>query len=114
MTTTPIATTAGAARQRLAASLATLQQDPNLPPPILAMVQGLARAMGPLFQVERGTGDPTLLFTARAVLQETLGKMQELHAAAPRAPEPVAVDPDERAFVLAVLPEAQPWLVLER
>lgn len=51
---------------------------------------------------------------AQAIEAVALGKMQELHAAAPRAPEPVLVDPDERAFVLAVLPEAQPWLVLER
>jgi hypothetical protein len=76
MTTSPIAATASNARQRLASSLASLQQDPNLPASILDVVSGLARAMGPLFQVERGTGDPSLLFTARAVLQETLGRMQ--------------------------------------
>mgnify|MGYP007037358219 CR=1 FL=1 len=81
MSTSPIAATASNARQRLASSLASLQQDPNLPTSILDVVSGLARAMGPLFQVERGTGDPSLLFTARAVLQEAALR---LAAAQPR------------------------------
>lgn len=42
------------------------------------IIAGLARAMGPLFQVERGTGAPQLLLQARSVLQETLGKMQSV------------------------------------
>lgn len=71
-----LATTAGTARLHLASSLAALQQNPNLPAPIFAVTSGLARAIGPLFLVERGTGDPSLLFTARAVLQETLGRIQ--------------------------------------
>lgn len=78
MTTTPLSVTAGAARQRLAASLATLQQDPNVPSNVMDIVSGVARAMGPLFQLERGSPDSTLIFTARAVLQETLSKMQSV------------------------------------
>ena len=74
MTTSPIAASAGNARQQLASSLASLQQDPNLPSSILDVLSGLARAMGPLFQVERGTGNPALLYIARAALQETLGR----------------------------------------
>lgn len=76
MTTSPLSVTAGAARQRLASSLAALQQDPNVPANVMEIVAGLARAMGPLFQLERGSPDSALIFTARAVLQETLGKMQ--------------------------------------
>ena len=83
MSTTPLAATASNARQRLASSLAALQQDPNLPAAILEIVSGLARAMGPLFQVERGTGEPTLLFTARGVLQETLARMQTVDQSYP-------------------------------
>lgn len=73
---TPIATTAGRARERLASSLAALQQDENVPAAVMDIVQGIARAIGPLFQLEKG-GAPTLLFTARTALQETLGRMQQ-------------------------------------
>jgi hypothetical protein len=38
MSTTPHAAAAGAARQRLAASLGALQQDPNVPPAILEII----------------------------------------------------------------------------
>ena len=47
------------------------------------IVAGVARAMGPLFQVERGTGAPTLLFQARAALQDTLSKMQTVDQSYP-------------------------------
>ncbi|MBI5514235.1 MAG: PilZ domain-containing protein [Deltaproteobacteria bacterium] len=85
-----IAASAGSARQRLASSLAALQQDPNVPPNVLDIVAGLARAMGPLFQIERGTGAPQLLFTARAALQETLSKMQAVDQAYPGVGEATA------------------------
>lgn len=74
---TALATAAGTTRQRLAGVLGTLQQDPNIPATILEIASGLARAIGPLFQVERGQStDPQLLVQARTVLQETLEKMQ--------------------------------------
>lgn len=76
MSSTPIAATAGKARERLAASLAALQQDPNVPAAVMDIVQGIARAIGPLFQIEKGA-DPALVFQARAALQETLGRMQQ-------------------------------------
>jgi Tfp pilus assembly protein PilZ len=75
MSTSPQAA-ASAARQRLAGLLGTLQQDPHLPPPVLEIVSGLARAIGPLFQLERNSQDYQLLVQARGVLQETLGKLQ--------------------------------------
>ena len=76
MSSTPIATTAARARERLAASLAALQQDNNVPPGVMDVVQGIARAIGPLFQLEKG-GDAALLFNARSALQETLAGMQQ-------------------------------------
>ncbi len=105
MTTSPIAATAGAARQRLASSLASLQQDPNLPAPILEIVSGLARAMGPLFQVERGTGDPSLLFTARSVLQETLGRMQAVDQSHPGVPDATAAIAQSLGMIFAAIRE---------
>ncbi len=76
MTTTPHAAAAATARQRLANVLATLQQNPNVPASVLEILSGLARAMGPLFQLERGSADLSLFQTARGVLQETLEKIQ--------------------------------------
>ncbi len=76
MTTTAHAAAAAAARQRLASVLGTLQQNPNVPPQVLEILSGLARAMGPLFQLERGSSDLSLFQTARQVLQETLEKIQ--------------------------------------
>ncbi|MFO0625138.1 MAG: hypothetical protein U0325_05925 [Polyangiales bacterium] len=76
MSITPIATTAARARERLAASLAALQQDNNVPAGVMDVVQGIARAIGPLFQLEKG-GDAALLFQARVALQETLAGMQQ-------------------------------------
>jgi len=78
MSNTTYAATAGAARQRLAQSLGTLQQDANCPPAIMEIVSGLARAMGPLFQLERGSPELALFGQARGVLQETLGRMQQV------------------------------------
>ncbi|MEZ4389463.1 MAG: hypothetical protein R3A48_00095 [Polyangiales bacterium] len=76
MSSTPIATTAARARERLAATLATLQQHGNVPEPVMNIVQGIARAIGPLFQLEKG-GEVALLFQARSALQETLAGMQQ-------------------------------------
>jgi hypothetical protein len=105
MTTSPIAATASNARQRLASSLASLQQDPNLPSSILDVVSGLARAMGPLFQVERGTGDPSLLFTARAVLQETLGRMQTVDQGYPGVGDATAAIAESLGMIFAAIRE---------
>ncbi len=107
MTTSPIAATAGAARQRLASSLAALQQDPSLPAPVLEVVSGLARAMGPLFQVERGTGSPSLLFAARSVLQETLGRMQTVDQSHPGVPDATAAIAQSLGMIFATIREHQ-------
>lgn len=105
MSNTPIAATAGAARQRLASSLAALQQDPAVPAAVLNIVQGLARAMGPLFQVERGTGDPALIFQARAVLQETLGAMQAVDQAYPGVGDATAAIAQSLGMLFAAIKE---------
>jgi hypothetical protein len=105
MSNTPIAATAGAARQRLASSLAALQQDPTVPAAVLNIVQGLARAMGPLFQVERGTGDPTLIFQAREVLQETLGAMQAVDQAYPGVGDATAALAQSLGMLFAAIKE---------
>ncbi len=105
MSNTPIAATAGAARQRLASSLSTLQQDPSVPAAVLNIVQGLARAMGPLFQVERGSGDPTLLFQARSVLQETLGQMQTVDQAYPGVSDATAAIAQSLGMLFAAIKE---------
>jgi hypothetical protein len=105
MSNTPIAATAGAARQRLASSLAALQQDPTVPPAVLNLVQGLARAMGPLFQVERGTGEPTLIFQARAVLQETLGAMQAVDQSYPGVGDATAAIAQSLGMLFAAIKE---------
>lgn len=105
MSNTPIAATAGSARQRLASSLAALQQDPAVPPAVLNIVQGLARAMGPLFQVERGTGDPSLLFQARSVLQETLGSMQSVDQSYPGVGDATAAIAQSLGMIFAAIKE---------
>ncbi|TAK18207.1 MAG: hypothetical protein EPO40_38220 [Myxococcaceae bacterium] len=105
MSNTPIAATAGSARQRLASSLAALQQDPSVPPAVLNIVQGLARAMGPLFQVERGTGDPSLLFQARTVLQETLGSMQSVDQSYPGVGDATAAIAQSLGMLFAAIKE---------
>lgn len=105
MSNTPIAATAGAARQRLASSLAALQQDPTVPAAVLNIVQGLARAMGPLFQVERGTGDPTLIFQAREVLQETLGAMQGVDQGYPGVGDATAALAQSLGMLFAAIKE---------
>jgi hypothetical protein len=103
MTTSPIAAAAGTARQRLASSLASLQQDPNLPAAILDVVSGLARAMGPLFQVERGLGDPSLLYSARTVLQETLARMQQVDQSYPGVADATAAIAQSLGTIFATI-----------
>ncbi len=78
-----IAAAAANARQLLASSLATLQQDPNVPPAVMELVGRLAQAMGLLFKVERSQGEGTLLLEARAVLQATLSSMQDIDQSYP-------------------------------
>ena len=105
MSNTPIAATAGAARQRLASSLAAMQQDPTVPAAVLKIVEGLARAMGPLFQVERGSGEPTLIFQARTVLQETLGAMQSVDQSYPGVGDATAAIAQSLGMLFAAIKE---------
>lgn len=100
-----IAETAGAARQRLASSLGVLQQDQNLPTQVMDIVAGLARAIGPLFQVERATGAPELLFQARSVLQETLGRMQTVDNSHPGVADATAAIAQSLGMIFAAIKE---------
>jgi hypothetical protein len=106
MSTTPHAATAGAARQRLAAALGTLQNDPSVPPTILEIVAGLARAMGPLFQLERGNTDLTLFGQARGVLQETLGKMQVVDQSYPGVADATAAIAQSLGMIFQAMRDA--------
>lgn len=105
MSTTSIADAASKARQCLAGPLATLQQDPNVPTAVMDIVAGLAKAMGPLFQVERATGAPSLLLQARSVLQETLGKMQSVDQGYPGVGEATAAIAQSLGVLFATIKE---------
>lgn len=83
MSNSPHAAAAATARQRLAGVLGSLQQDAQIPPSVLEVLSGLARAIGPLFQLERGSADLQLFVQARSVLQETLEKMQTVDQSYP-------------------------------
>jgi hypothetical protein len=105
MSTSPQAA-AGTARQRLAGVLGTLQQDPNLPPSVLEIVSGLARAIGPLFQLERGSQDHQLLGQARGVLQETLEKMQGVDQNYPGIGDATAAIAESLRLILGAMRDA--------
>ncbi|MEZ4406803.1 MAG: hypothetical protein R3A52_10045 [Polyangiales bacterium] len=105
MSTTSIAETAGTARQRLAASLQALQSDPNVPPAVMDIVASLARAMGPLYQVEQGQAPPTALYTARAVLQEALAKMQAVDQSYPGVSDATAAIAQSLGLLFATIKE---------
>ena len=86
-------TAAATARQSLASVLGSLQQDPNCPPGVLEIVGGLAKAMGPLFQLERGSSDLQLFVQARSVLQQTLEKIQTVDQNYPGVQKVLLGDP---------------------
>jgi hypothetical protein len=98
-----IAAAAANARQLLASSLATLQQDPGVPPAVMDLAGRLAQAMGPLFKVERSMGEGTLLLDARAVLQSALSAMQDIDQSYPGVSNATAAIAQSLGILFAVI-----------
>lgn len=105
MSTTTIAETAGIARQRLAPSLQALQSDANVPAAVMNIVTSLARAMGPLYQVEHGQAPPSALYSARSVLQEALAQMQTIDQSHPGVGDATAAIAQSLGLLFAVIKE---------
>jgi len=90
------ANTAKQARENLGQALAALQEDPNIPPDVLAVAQNIARAVGALFEAERATSEPdgkASVKSALGSLSQTLALLQdvrEAHAGIQTATETLA------------------------
>lgn len=75
------AMTARAARENLGRSLAALQEDPNIPPDVLAVAQNLAQAVGKLFEAERATSEAegkAAVKAAMGLVGQTLALLQDV------------------------------------
>jgi uncharacterized protein (TIGR02266 family) len=75
------ATTARQARENLGRALAALQQDPNIPPDVLAVAQNIAQAVGALFEAERASSEPdgkASVKSALGLISQTLALLQEV------------------------------------
>lgn len=69
------------ARESLGEALAALQQDPNLPPDVLAVAQNIAQAVGALFEAEHATSEPdgkSCVKNALGSLSQTLALLQDV------------------------------------
>ncbi|MDH5493815.1 MAG: hypothetical protein OEY14_17830 [Myxococcales bacterium] len=72
---------AGEARQELGKALEALQQDPNIPPDVMAVAQNIAQAVGALFEAERASSEPDGKSCARSALgslSQTLALLQDV------------------------------------
>ena len=77
------ATKAKEARESLGKALAALQEDPNIPPDVLAVAQNIARAVGALFEAERASSEPdgkSSVKSALSSLSQTLALLQDVRA----------------------------------
>ncbi|MBX7194559.1 MAG: hypothetical protein K1X94_21055 [Sandaracinaceae bacterium] len=75
------AATAKAARENLGRSLASLQEDPNIPQDVLAVAQNLAQAVGKLFEAERATNEldgKNAVKGALGLVGQTLALLQDV------------------------------------
>ncbi|GAB4216045.1 MAG: hypothetical protein OHK0013_42150 [Sandaracinaceae bacterium] len=75
------AATARGARENLGRSLAALQEDPNIPPDVLAVAQNLAQAVGSLFEAERASSEPdgkAAVKAALGLIGQTLALLQDV------------------------------------
>lgn len=69
------------ARESLGRALAALQEDPNIPPDVLAVAQNIAQAVGALFEAERASSEPdgkTCVKNALGSLSQTLALLQDV------------------------------------
>lgn len=72
---------ASQARERLGQALAVLQEDPNIPPEVMAVAQNIAQSVGALFEAERASSEPdgkTCIRNALSSLSQTLALLQDV------------------------------------
>ncbi|MDQ3036387.1 MAG: hypothetical protein M3Y87_28575, partial [Myxococcota bacterium] len=80
------ASTARQARENLSKALGALQEDPNIPPDVLAVAQNIAGAVGALFEAERASSEPDGKASVKSALgsvSQTLALLQEVRAQHP-------------------------------
>lgn len=88
--------TARQARENLGRALAALQEDPNIPPDVLAVAQNIAGAVGALFEAERASSEPDGKASVKSALgsvSQTLALLQEVkgqHRGVQQATEAIA------------------------
>lgn len=88
--------TARQARENLGKALAALQEDPNIPPDVLAVAQNIAGAVGALFEAERASSEPDGKASVKSALgsvSQTLALLQEVkgqHRGVQQATEAIA------------------------
>lgn len=69
------------ARENLGRALAALQEDPNIPPDVMAVAQNIAQAVGALFDAERSSSEPDGKSSVKAALGmigQTLALLQDV------------------------------------
>lgn len=75
------AQTAKTSRENLGKALAALQEDPNIPPDVLAIVQNMAQAMAALFEAEKAPGEAegkAAVKKGLGVIGQTLALLQDV------------------------------------
>ncbi len=84
------------ARENLGRALAALQEDPNIPPDVMAVAQNIAQAVGALFDAERSHSEPDGKASVKAALGmigQTLALLQDVkgqHKGIQQATESIA------------------------
>src|SRR5688500_6471761 len=70
-------------REMLGQALAALQEDPNIPPDVMAVAQNIAQSVGALFEAERASSEPdgkACVRNALSSLSQTLALLQDVRA----------------------------------
>ena len=107
------AATAKAARENLGRSLASLQEDPNIPQDVLAVAQNLAQAVGRLFEAERATNEldgKNAVKGALGLIGQTLALLQDVrgqHRGVQQATETLATSMSA-LYPLTTVPSIRP------
>jgi uncharacterized protein (TIGR02266 family) len=107
------AATAKAARENLGRSLASLQEDPNIPQDVLAVAQNLAQAVGRLFEAERATNEldgKNAVKGALGLIGQTLALLQDVrgqHRGVQQATETLATSMSA-LYPLTTVPSMRP------
>lgn len=107
------AATAKAARENLGRSLASLQDDPNIPQDVLAVAQNLAQAVGKLFEAERASNEVDgkgAVKAALGLIGQTLALLQDVrgqHRGVQNATESLALSMSS-LYPLTTVPSIRP------